>query len=203
MITPIPVHHGRLFTTHPIPAYVPSPNVTVPSTPTLSRTASPIPPPPNGGLSKSDKKIYPYICWGFKINEAVMYLSDVSHIPEDSWSFLKSPTGILPVLVLDCLGLETHTSHFGLAGAIATARRVAPYRTYLTGFSHMVTHDEYVTIGEVLGGRNIVDNAQLSKREQEGLALIEKGDNVWLRPSHDGLRIYISKDGVVTDETYN
>lgn len=112
-------------------------------------------------------------------------------------------TGTLPVFVLDCLSLQPHTSHFGLADALIVARRMAAQRTYLTGFSHLVTHEDYVTLGEVIGGRIITDSERLTTQEREGLALIDDGAHVWVRPAHDGLRIFISKEGEVTDESYD
>lgn len=154
-------------------------------------------------LGKSAKKIHPYICFGFKINESVVYLSDVSHIPEESWPVIKSASNTLPVFVLDCLNLDSHTSHFGIVDSVATARKVAAQRTYLTGFSHRVSHDEYVTLGEVVGGRSIADTTNLTPQEKEGLDMIVEGEKVWLRPSHDGLRVIVSEGGNVKDETYD
>lgn len=41
----------------------------------------------------------------------------------------------LKALVIDCLRLENHTSHFGLAQAVATARRLGVAKSYLV--SHL------------------------------------------------------------------
>ncbi|KIM85448.1 hypothetical protein PILCRDRAFT_66638 [Piloderma croceum F 1598] len=166
------------------------------------------------------KEIHPYICWGFKIEESVVYLSDVSFIPDDS--VLKSVSGTLPVFILDCLALDGHTSHFGLVDALDTALKVAAQRTYLTGFSHKVSHDEYVTLGEVIqrGSETIMVPPQSTDRVQKGLALIKKyftglssphqqalidtgTKGIWLRPAHDGLRVSISAEGAVSDGTYD
>lgn len=80
---------------------------------------------------------------------------------------------------------------------------MAARRTYLTGFSHEVSHDEYVTLGEVIGGRIIECTTEFTVKEKEGLALIGNGNNVWLRPAHDGLRVLISAEGDVKDESYD
>jgi hypothetical protein len=149
-----------------------------------------------------------------------VYLSDVSFIPDDS--VLKSVSGTLPVFILDCLGLDGHTSHFGLVDALDTALKVAAQRTYLTGFSHKVSHDEYVTLGEVIqrGSDTIMVQPQSTDRVQKGLALIKKyftglssshqqalidtgAKGIWLRPAHDGLRVSISPEGAVNDGTYD
>ena len=149
--------------------------------------------------------IHPYICFGFKIEDEILYISDVSHIPEDKWSILETrPSGKpLPVLVLDCLRLRPHTSHIGLEGAVSIARRIHAKRTYLTGFSHDVAHDEYVTIGEAVGGANAQKDVELlTETQKSGLAMVEGGTKFWLRPAHDGLRVFVESDGSVRDETY-
>lgn len=180
----------------------------MPSTP----TGSAIPLPSKSTLLENGIKkerpqeiIHPYLCFGFKIGYEVVYISDVSHIPEDKWPIIESkrPGGDapLPVLVLDCLGLKPHTSHYGLKDSIETARRIDASRTYLTGFGHRVAHDEYVTIGEVVGGV-AKDLERLSEIEQAGVELIQKGKDVWLRPAHDGLRVFVEGDGKVWDESY-
>jgi phosphoribosyl 1,2-cyclic phosphodiesterase len=202
-VTPFSVHHGRLFITNPVPGFIPTPVGTMPPTP-VSREASPIPTLLEVP-GKSTPKIHPYICWGFKIDEALVYLSDASHIPDDSWPVLESSPGALPVFVLDCLNtnLPSHVSHFSWVDSIATARRVAARRTYLVGFCHKVSHDEYITLGEALGGKQIPEDAELTEKERNGIALIEDGEKVWLRPAYDGLRVFISESGDVKDESYD
>lgn len=211
----IAVHHGQIFAASPPPAFSPTPNATVPSTPT--RTASPasrLPETPG----QNPKEKHPYLCWGFKVDDSVVYLSDVSYIPDDS--VLRSIPGPLPLLVLDCLSLDGHLSHFGLKDALGTALKVAAQRTYLIGFSHRVSHDEYVTLGEAIGRGSdaaTVDVPQLTGQVQAGLELMKEcyaslsssaliqaaKDGIWLRPAHDGLRVFVSEDGVVSDETYD
>lgn len=197
------MHHGRLFATNPVPGFIPTPVGTMPPTP-LSREASPIPTLLDVP-GKSASKIHPYICWGFKIDEALVYLSDASHIPDDSWPVIESSPGALPVFVLDCLNtnLPSHVSHFSWVDSIAAARRVAARRTYLVGFCHRVSHDEYVTLGEALGGKQIAEDAELTEKERHGIALIEAGEKIWLRPAYDGLKVFISENGDVRDESYN
>jgi hypothetical protein len=197
----VAVHHGRLFLTSPVPAYIPTPIATMPSTPTS--TVAPLPLRQQlDNWSKAGEQFYPYLCFGFKIHDQIVYLSDVSYIPDDVWPiFETNGTSPLPVCVLDCLKLHRHTSHMGLADSVATTRRIGASRTYLTGFGHEVAHDEYVTIGEVLGGslKNVVTMTPI---EQEGVGMIRDGQRVWLRPAYDGLRVFVSKGGPVIDEGY-
>jgi hypothetical protein len=116
------------------------------------------------GLHFSDGS--PYVCLGFRFDDKVVYLSDVSYIPEDVWRLLEgapdttrngtaSPDdgdNVAPpeVFVIDCLRLLPHASHFGVAQAISAALRLRPKRTYLTGFAHKVTHDSWHQFGLAL-----------------------------------------------------
>jgi hypothetical protein len=49
-------------------------------------------------LEGQNETIHPYICFGFKIQDALVYLSDVSYIPEGTWSMLEAQReyGTLP-----------------------------------------------------------------------------------------------------------
>ena len=161
-------------------------------------------------LTTNAQKIHPYVCLGFKISNAVVYAADVSHIPDTAWSLLENRsedwTGPFPVFVCDCLRLQAHTSHFGLGEAIAASRRLGAIRTYLTGFGHEVSHDEYVTLGEVAGGRFVSEEAKMSQMtevERRGIKVIGEGTPLWVRPAHDGLRVFLSCGGGVRDESYD
>jgi len=70
-------------------------------------------------------------CVGYRF-ESVAYLTDCSYIPEASFDRLKG----LSVLVLDCLRLKPHGTHFHLDQAIETVERVRPKRTVLTHLGH-------------------------------------------------------------------
>lgn len=74
-------------------------------------------------------------------------------------------------------------------------------KTYLTGFSHEVAHEEYVTITEAIGG-NMKDNKELTESERKGIELVQGGKQLWVRPAHDGLRLFVGEDGNVHDESY-
>ena len=145
----------------------------------------------------------------------MVYLSDVSHIPEDIWALFGrsgdshrvvgdrdgQQCSVPPVFVLDCLRLQPHTSHLGIADSVAVARRMGAQRTYLTGFGHEVSHDEYVTITEAVSGRN-TSSAELTKTVRRGLSLIADGEPIWIRPAFDGLRVFVSEEHRVRDEEY-
>ncbi|KAF7367264.1 Lactamase-B domain-containing protein [Mycena sanguinolenta] len=178
MVTPFLVHHGRLF-------------------------SQPAPAAPGLEVDKTPKKeiVQPYMCFAFRIQEDLVYISDCGAIPDEAWSALFPASGRqLPVCILDCLELRTHPSHFGLEQSIEAARKIDAKRTYFLGFSHKLAHDEYVRIGEVIGGADLPTD--LTENEANGMELIGKGNPIWVRPAHDGLRIEISPDQRVTDRTY-
>jgi hypothetical protein len=203
------VHHGRVFSVSPPPEtkYLPSP----------AHTPSSVSTPPEAGHSPeaapneldvklqavSAAAVTPYFCLGFKFRDFV-YISDTSHIPENVWDLL-SEDGTTPVFILDCLRLQKHASHLGLAQSISFARRFGAPRTYLTGFSHELSHEDYTTLCKLVG-MEVQERTQflpnLSDNERKGAELIEDGKSIWLRPAHDGLRIQISQDGTIVDNTY-
>ncbi|KAJ7169471.1 beta-lactamase-like protein [Mycena filopes] len=194
MVTPFLVHHGRLFLT---PAPVPPLEIAVAemslrdagTTSDASQALAP------------EEVIVPYMCFAFRIQEDLVYISDCGAIPDEAWAALFPASGRqLPVCILDCLHLRSHPSHFGMEQSVLAARKIGAKRTYLLGFSHEIAHDEYVTIGEVIGGG--AAPADPTENELKGLGMIGEGEPIWVRPAHDGLKIQISSDKVVKDETY-
>jgi phosphoribosyl 1,2-cyclic phosphate phosphodiesterase len=73
--------------------------------------------------------------FGYRIND-LAYLTDVSKIPESSYSLLKG----LKVLVLDALREKPHATHFHLEKALAAARRINAVKTYFTHMCHALGH---------------------------------------------------------------
>lgn len=135
----------------------------------------------------------------------MVYISDVSWISEESWAVLDQPSVSDPshqyaVAVVDCLRPLAHISHYGIKESVNVARRINAKRTYLTGFGHEVSHDEYVTVGEYVGGK-VAENP--TDKEKDYIDLVDEGKSIWLRPSHDGLRIEVSCEGVVKDNSYS
>jgi phosphoribosyl 1,2-cyclic phosphate phosphodiesterase len=74
---------------------------------------------------------------GFRFG-AFAYLTDCSDVPETSLELLQD----LDVLVLDALRHRPHPTHFALADAVATARRIGARQTYFTHISHDLAHEE-------------------------------------------------------------
>ncbi|KAG9314608.1 PRELI-like family-domain-containing protein [Chiua virens] len=139
-ITPFLLQHGRLFTPSP-QAFTPTPFAThpVPGGSSVTRSAA----------DDMIAGVHPYFCFGFLVQDAIVYMSDVSLIPDDTWPVIQG--GQKAVLVIDCLRLRGHMSHMGIGEAAATIRRIRAKRSYMTGFNHDVSHEEYTRIGERVG----------------------------------------------------
>ena len=97
---------------------------------------------------------------GYRI-DSVAYVTDCSYIPEASLDRLKG----LSVLILDCLRLEKHGTHFHLDQALETVRALRPKRTFLTHLGHDFD--------------NTLWNQKLSKQFGKGKVLL----------AHDGMKI--------------
>lgn len=74
---------------------------------------------------------------GFRIGN-VAFCTDVSFIPEESWSRLEG----LDVLIVDALRDQPHETHFGIPQALEAIERVKPRRAYLTHVSHYLEYHE-------------------------------------------------------------
>ncbi|QRV96844.1 beta-lactamase superfamily protein [Ceratobasidium sp. AG-Ba] len=202
VITPFEVHHGRLFSTTAIGCEAQTEGPPTDSGKSMTNLTQAV----VNQTNPADITHQPYMCLAFNINNKIVYMSDVSFIPDTAWKiFDRIPidrNSPLPVLVVDCLGLEPHISHFSLRQSIEAARRVAPLRTYLTGFDHGVPHEKYVDITERLGGLAFGQPSPQPLSNVDVGQLVAQGDPIWLRPAHDGLKLTI--DGKqVRDSTYD
>jgi phosphoribosyl 1,2-cyclic phosphate phosphodiesterase len=64
--------------------------------------------------------------------QSLVYITDASSIPEESWSHVKNAHH----LVLNALRIEPHYSHFHLEQALEMAQKAAARHTWLTHISH-------------------------------------------------------------------
>ena len=62
------------------------------------------------------------------IDKKIAYISDVSHIAKENYKFLKN----LNFLVIDCLWLRSHPSHFNLENSLKLIKLLKPKRAILT-----------------------------------------------------------------------
>lgn len=70
-------------------------------------------------------------CVGYRFN-SMAYVTDCSIIPPSSMERMKG----LSHLVLDCLRVAPHRTHFNLEKALSTIELLKPKRTYLTHLGH-------------------------------------------------------------------
>ena len=68
----------------------------------------------------------------FKFGGRFAYVTDVSHIPEETWPHLEG----LDLLMLDAVRREPHATHFHLDAALEVLRKLRPKHTLLTHLSH-------------------------------------------------------------------
>ena len=68
---------------------------------------------------------------GYRIN-SIAYVTDCNYIPPSSLDRLRG----LDVLVLDCLRLRPHGTHFNLDLALETVSQLRPKKTFLTHMGH-------------------------------------------------------------------
>jgi phosphoribosyl 1,2-cyclic phosphate phosphodiesterase len=78
---------------------------------------------------------------GGRINPAVVYLTDVSDIPEDSFRIICEG-GPPEFLVVDGLRKRPHETHFSFGEALEAAFRIGAGRTFLTHICHEHSHRE-------------------------------------------------------------
>jgi phosphoribosyl 1,2-cyclic phosphate phosphodiesterase len=72
---------------------------------------------------------------GFRMGRFA-YVTDVSRIPEESWSLLEG----VETLILGALRDEPHPTHFTVAEALQAIERIAPRRAWLTHMTHELGH---------------------------------------------------------------
>lgn len=72
---------------------------------------------------------------GFRFG-SFAYVTDCSQIPESTFARMES----LSTLILDCVRLEPHRTHFHFDAALDVIKRLRPRRTYLTHLGHDFDH---------------------------------------------------------------
>lgn len=77
-------------------------------------------------------------CVGYRFG-SVAYLTDCSYIPDKSLDRLRG----LEVLVLDCVRLAPHGTHFNLDQALGIVSQVQPRRTILSHLGHDFDFEEW------------------------------------------------------------
>ncbi|KAJ2785217.1 hypothetical protein H4R18_000668 [Coemansia javaensis] len=76
----------------------------------------------------------------------VSYISDCSHIPDATRELVAGSR----LIILDCLEMHSHSSHFGYLQAVDEARRFRPPRMLLTDINHNLEHSQLERLAEKL-----------------------------------------------------
>ncbi|CAE6495800.1 unnamed protein product [Rhizoctonia solani] len=170
-IVPVDVYHGNL----------PTPQHTIPPSP--------------GAVQVPD----PYLCFGFLFGTYMVYMSDVSGIPDQTWDTIEALGGSGPhpyqIFAVDCLKLGRLVAHFGIKDAVDTAVRVNAYKTCLFGFGHEIPHDARYVGGQELGP--VPSPAQKALECVSELGVQQK-PNFRMGPVYDGERLKVI-DGILCE----
>ncbi|CAH7671070.1 beta-lactamase-like protein [Phakopsora pachyrhizi] len=170
----------------------------------------------------------PYICLAFLFDRSILYMSDVSYIPDSTFELIDQlmfPVQKLPVLVVDTLRVANHSSHFGIAQSIHAAKRLSASKTYLLGFGHQVSHAcwehccEAISRGELPSKEELpaadpryhkglienfdwfTQNALRTIYSEDSGLTEEDSKGIWVRPAYDGLWLTV-KGGFAEDNGY-
>jgi phosphoribosyl 1,2-cyclic phosphate phosphodiesterase len=79
-------------------------------------------------------------CVGYRIDQ-VAYVTDCSYIPAQSLDRMRW----LSVLILDCLRIAKHGTHFNLDQAFETIAQLKPKKTFLTHMGHDFDYPKWMT----------------------------------------------------------
>jgi phosphoribosyl 1,2-cyclic phosphate phosphodiesterase len=74
--------------------------------------------------------------YGYRIGN-LAYLTDVSHIPENSMKLLEG----LDILLLDCLRIKEHHTHINLEQSLMFANQIKAKKTYLIHMTHDLEYE--------------------------------------------------------------
>lgn len=74
--------------------------------------------------------------YAYRIGKLV-YATDCSYIPERSMEQFRGTE----ILILDCLRIRKHPTHFNLEEAVAAAEKIGAQQTYFTHMSHEIEHE--------------------------------------------------------------
>ncbi|CAE6399228.1 unnamed protein product [Rhizoctonia solani] len=175
-ITPIDVHHGNL----PIPQH----------SLLLDTSVSPIP--------------EPYLCFGFIFGSIMVYMSDVSNIPDNTWDVIEACGGLGPypyqLFAVDCLTLRSLTAHFGVKDAIDAAVRLNAHRTCLFGFGHEIPHDVWDIIGRRVACEDVGTVWPSAQKALDYLSRVgvQQKQDIRISPVYDG-ELFRVLDGQPSD----
>ncbi|QRV94787.1 beta-lactamase superfamily protein [Ceratobasidium sp. AG-Ba] len=165
-ITPVAVHHGQR----------------------VIRKSSVTPAGPSVEGVKLKAALEPYFCFGFMFADTLVYMSDVSYIPQEAWDVIAGRSASFKAFVVDCLLLDSHISHFGIKDVVESAKRIRAQKTYMVGFGHEIPHDGWEAVCRKIEGDDVGEVSTLVKNAVERVVELGVGieETLWIRPAYDG-----------------
>lgn len=77
---------------------------------------------------------------GYVINRKLAYITDMLHLPKESFSFLSN----LDLLIINALQVKEHPAHQNISQAIAITQMLHPKETYFIHMSHNAGTHEFI-----------------------------------------------------------
>jgi hypothetical protein len=145
------------------------------------------------------KKKEPLLYTSYRIDDDILYMSDVSSIPPEAMEYLKSPK-VLVIDTLDASIEKPHPSHFSILQALECAYALKPTRTYITGFGHNESARPFQAIlngDKTLWGDHTAHEKHLKVVRDKVRGLVQDLD---VKLAYDGLCVTISQSGLVRDD---
>lgn len=111
-----------------------------------------------------------------RTHKSIVYLTDLSSIPEESVDLIRRFSGRIEHLVVDGLRILPHSTHFSFDQALALADRLSPVNVYLTHITHNLFHYQIQEYIDAIINR--YPNLEAAK---------ERGG--YVGPAHDGMEL--------------
>ncbi|KAG8895519.1 hypothetical protein FRB99_000500 [Tulasnella sp. 403] len=174
-------------------------------------------------ISIQESEPIPFKCFGFIVNNALLYMSDVSNIPDNEWGVIFNPPAIpwrhsapqapknseavTPVLVSE----EQVTASGPYKVLVIDVLRPKPYASHF-GINEAVQATRRIGAPRnyMIGFSHEMSHDQWNLAGeiiegktaddvppivQEAVDLVQDGPSVWMRPGFDGLRLWVPEDG--------
>lgn len=157
----------------------------------------------------------PYMTLAFLIEDKILWMTDVSTIPQKTWDVLhygldaagslNSETKQrrrLPLAFIDLSEIYPLRAHLSLRTFLEVVDRLNAHRSYAIGMNHTLCHGEIEALGEEIEGvredgrEDVFLQQVLEHGEEIGEAPVWerlKQRKAWFRPCYDGMAIQVEQ----------
>lgn len=170
--------------------------------------------PPNANSDNcSTSRREPYIALAFLVEDKILWMTDVSAIPEKTWNVLhygldpdhtdsetKRSQRRLPVAFIDLSDIDPRGAHLSVRTFLEVVEKLDAKRSYAIGINHTLCHGEIEALGEEVEGTREEgkEDAFLIRVLRDGKKVGDapawsrlKQRKLWIRPCHDGMAVRI------------